>query len=129
MTQEMKAKRVKSPRTLHAFFTCLSHIIKMSNNKNAVSNALPKAARIVMTKAEVLEALKKMTTKDRLEVIETASKLIREEIAISSQISSHQELSLAEAAERMRAFYEQGSELVVFADQEIEDFYEYEDYA
>jgi hypothetical protein len=82
-----------------------------------------------MTKLEVLEALKKMTDQERLEVIETASKLIREEIATNSKIYFHKELSLAEAAEIMRPFYEQGGELVVFADQEIEDFYEYEDYA
>lgn len=79
-----------------------------------------------MSKLEVLEALKSMTAEERLEVIETASKLIREEIATNSQIYSHKKLSLAEAAEKMRPFYEQGSEFVAFADQEIEDFYEYD---
>lgn len=67
-----------------------------------------------------------MIDKEHLEVIET-SKLIREETA-TSQISSHKKLSLAKAAEIMRPFYEQGSELIAFADQEVEDFYEYEDY-
>lgn len=82
-----------------------------------------------MTKAEVLEALKNMTAEERLEVIETASKLIREEIFAKSKVSPQKELSLAEAAEVMRFFYEQGSEVVIFADRDTEDFYEYEDYA
>ncbi|WP_414589660.1 hypothetical protein [Scytonema sp. PCC 10023] len=82
-----------------------------------------------MTKAEVLEALKKMTTEEGLEVIEIASKLIREEITTKSKVPLQKELSLAEAAEVMRSFYEQGSELVIFADQDTQDFYEYEDYA
>lgn len=84
---------------------------------------------LVMTKAEVLEALKKMTTEERLEVIEIASKLIREEVTAKSKVPLQKELSLAEAAEVMRSFYEQGSELVIFADLDTEDFYEYEDYA
>jgi hypothetical protein len=81
-----------------------------------------------MTKAEVLEALKQMTTEERLEVIETASKLIREEIVAKSKVSLQKELSLSEAAEVMRSFYEQGSEFIIFA-EDTEDFYEYEDYA
>jgi hypothetical protein len=82
-----------------------------------------------MTKAEVWEALKKMTTEERLEVIEIASKLIREEIVAKSPVTLENELSLVEATEVMRSFYEQGSELVIFADRDPEDFYEYEDYA
>lgn len=38
-------------------------------------------------------------------------------------------LGLVEAAEVMRSFYEQGSDLVIFADHDTEDFYEYADYA
>jgi hypothetical protein len=87
-----------------------------------------------MTKAEVLEALEKMTTEERLDVIEVASKLIREElirkdILPKSKFAPQKELSLAEAAEVMRSFYEPGSEVVIFADVDTEDFYEYESYA
>jgi hypothetical protein len=82
-----------------------------------------------MTKAEVLEALKKMTTEERLDVIEVASQLIREEILTKSKFTPQKELSLAEAAEVIRSFYEPGSEVVVFADCDTEDFYEYESYA
>ncbi|MEC4814943.1 MAG: hypothetical protein SAK29_16930 [Scytonema sp. PMC 1069.18] len=82
-----------------------------------------------MTKAEVLEALKQMTTEKRLEVIETASRLVREELVAKSKLKIEPKLSLAEAAEVMRPFYQQGSELAMFTDENIEDFYEYEDYA
>ncbi len=77
-----------------------------------------------MTKAEVLEALKQMSTAERLEIIETVSKLIREEIAEQPKLKVERELSLAEAAEVMRPYYPQGSELVMFTDLDTEDFYE-----
>ncbi len=76
-----------------------------------------------MTKAEVLEALKKMTTEERLEIIEIASKLIRQEIVAKSKLTLQKQLSLGEAAEVMRSFYEQGSEVVIFADLDTQDFY------
>ncbi|GJD21221.1 hypothetical protein RIVM261_061770 [Rivularia sp. IAM M-261] len=82
-----------------------------------------------MTRTEIFEALKKMTTEERLELIETASKMIREDIYTNTKIHVSNKLNLAEAAEIMRPFYEPGSELIVFADQDTEDFYEYEDYA
>jgi hypothetical protein len=82
-----------------------------------------------MTKAEILAALKRMTTEERLEVIETASRLIREELAEQPKLNVERELSLAEAAEVMRPHYEQGSELAMFTDLDTEDFYEYEEYA
>lgn len=81
-----------------------------------------------MTKVEVLAALKQMTTVERLEIIETASRLIREELAAKPRLKVEQ-LSLAAAAEVMRPYYEQGSELAMFTDQDTEDFYEYEEYA
>lgn len=77
-----------------------------------------------MTKAEVLEALKQMSTAERLEIIETVSKLIREEIAEQPKLKVERKLSLAEAVEVMRPYYEQGSELVMFTDLNTEDFYE-----
>lgn len=60
-----------------------------------------------MTKAEVLEELKQMSTAERLEIIETVSKLIREEIAEQPKLKVEQGLSLAEAVEVMRPYYEQ----------------------
>ena len=77
-----------------------------------------------MTKAEVLEALKQMSTAERLEIIETASKLIREEIAEQPKLKVERGLSLSQAAEVMRPYYQQGSELPMFTDFNTEDFYE-----
>ncbi len=82
-----------------------------------------------MTKAEILEALKQMTAQERLEIIENASKLNREEMTNKSQVNVDKKLSLVESVEVMRPFYEQGSELAAFTDLDTEDFYEYEDYA
>ncbi|MBW4511816.1 MAG: hypothetical protein KME64_35735 [Scytonematopsis contorta HA4267-MV1] len=82
-----------------------------------------------MTKAEILEALKQMSAEERLEIIETASKLIREEITAKSQVKVDKKLSLADSAKVMYSFYEQGSELAAFTELNTEDFYEYEDYA
>lgn len=81
-----------------------------------------------MKKTEVLKALKQMTTEDRLEIIETATKLIREELAPQHRLGVEQ-LSDSTAAEVMRPFYEPGSELATFTDLDNEDFYEYEEYA
>ncbi|KYC38175.1 hypothetical protein WA1_38175 [Scytonema hofmannii PCC 7110] len=61
---------------------------------------------LVITKAEVLEALKKMTTEEGLEVIEIASKLIREKITTKSKVPLQKELNLATDAEVMGSFYE-----------------------
>ena len=81
-----------------------------------------------MTKAEVLQALKQMNTEDRLEIIEVASRLIREELAVKPRVKVEQ-LTLAAAVEVMRPYYEKVSELAIFTDQDTEDFSEYEEYA
>jgi hypothetical protein len=78
-----------------------------------------------MKKAEVLAALKHMTTEERLEIIETASRLIRAEL-IEQGSQSEPQLSLA-TVEVMRPYYEKG-ELAEIS-EDTEDFYEYEDYA
>jgi hypothetical protein len=79
-----------------------------------------------MKKAEVLAALKHMTTEERLEIIETASKLIRAEL-VEQGSQSEPQLSLAAAVEVMRPYYDKG-ELAEISEG-TEDFYEYEDYA
>lgn len=82
-----------------------------------------------MTKREILEVLKQMSTEERLEIIEAASQLIREEIGKKPRFKAGKDLSLAEAALVMRPYYDQGSELAMFTDVDSEDFYEYEEYA
>ncbi|WP_017715203.1 hypothetical protein [Kamptonema formosum] len=82
-----------------------------------------------MTKTEILEALKQLTAEDRLEIIEVASRLMREEIEQKAKLEAEGKLSLAAAADLMRPYYEPGSELTALNDLSTENFYEYEDYA
>jgi hypothetical protein len=62
-------------------------------------------------KDQILEAIKQMPNSDRLEVIEFALKLLRQDI------DKPQKLSLREVAEIMRPFYAENSILTEFADQ------------
>lgn len=76
-----------------------------------------------MINPQILEAIKQMPNVERLEIIEFALKLMREEMQYS------QKLSLTAAAEMMRSHYETESTLTEFVDTCNEDFYEYQDYA
>lgn len=76
-----------------------------------------------MIEPQILEAIKQMPNIERIRIIEFTLGLMREEMAKNEQ------LSLKEAAELMRPFYAQGSEISEFVDSEHGDFYEYEDYA
>ncbi len=63
-----------------------------------------------MSQTEVLQALQKMTQSEKLEVIEVASRLLREDLMVSPP------LDLAAAAAIMAPFYEAGSELAQWTD-------------
>jgi hypothetical protein len=76
-----------------------------------------------MINPQILEAIKEMPNVERLEMIEFALQLIREEI------QKPKKLSLTAAAEIMRSYYEEGSRLTEFVDSCNENFYEYHDYA
>ena len=71
-----------------------------------------------MIKTQVLDAIKQMPNVERLEIIEFALRLVREEM------QEPKKLSLRAAAEIMRPYYEEGSELTEFVDAGDEDFYE-----
>ena len=75
-----------------------------------------------MSKAEVLEALQKLTSEETLEVIEIASRLLRQNMA-------RPKLTLLQAADKMQSFYEIGSELADWTDEDPEDFQDYQTYA
>ena len=75
-----------------------------------------------MSKAEVLEALQSLTSEETLEVIETASRLLRQNI-------TRPKLTLLQAADKMQPFYEIGSELSDWTDEDPEDFQDYQTYA
>ena len=77
-----------------------------------------------MTKNQILDAIRLMQPQERLEIMEFTLRIMREEIPIV-----HRQLNLAEAAEIMRSYYTEGSELTEFSDLWEEDFYEYKEYA
>ncbi len=76
-----------------------------------------------MSKAEILQALQYLTPEEKLEVIEVASRLLRQNFIPKKQ------LSLVTAAEVMQPFYQLGSEYSQWTDEDPEDFCEYQDYA
>ncbi len=73
---------------------------------------------VAIEKSQVLQAIKQMPNRDRLEVMEFVVTLLREEI------NGREKLSLRDAAEIMRPFYAEGSSLTEFVDTNTEDFYD-----
>jgi hypothetical protein len=65
----------------------------------------------IVIKDQILEAIKQMPNSDRLEVIEFALKLLRQDI------DKPEKLSLRESAEIMRPFYAKNSSLTEFVDK------------
>jgi hypothetical protein len=63
-----------------------------------------------MIKPQILEAIKQMPNVERLELIEFALRLVREDI------EKPEKLSLKAAAEIMRSYYVEGSDLTEFVD-------------
>jgi hypothetical protein len=82
-----------------------------------------------MTHSQILEAIRLMPTIERLEIVEFTLGLMRADITKDSDLQPAKQLSLASAAEVMRDFYAEGSNLAEFSDQSPDDFCEYENYA
>jgi propanediol dehydratase small subunit len=72
-----------------------------------------------------------MTAKEQLleELSSVPDNLIVETLNFLKFLKTKERSSLATAAEMMRDFYAEGSELTEFSDRADEDFYEYENYA
>ncbi|WP_242716995.1 hypothetical protein [Microcoleus vaginatus] len=64
-----------------------------------------------MTKTEILAALKNLTAEERLEIIETASRMMREEIEEKAQRKVERKRRLRAAAEAAVPLYEPGGPL------------------
>ncbi len=77
-----------------------------------------------MSTSEVLERLKHMTNPERLAVIETATRLIREDIAEPLRIAREQDRRLRTAAEAVKDLYEPGSNLTEWTVLDGEDFHD-----
>lgn len=76
-----------------------------------------------MLDPQIMAAIKQMPNLERVEMIEFALQLVREEMA------KPEKLSLKDAAEIMQPYYTEGSSLTEFVDSADEDFYEYHNYA
>jgi len=78
-----------------------------------------------MTQIEILEELKKLTTTERLAIIEAALRLIREDLQRAEQPYAHTDLKrrLASAAEALLPDYAAGGELTAFTVLDGEDFH------
>lgn len=72
----------------------------------------------MMTKTEILIALEQLPNQERLEIIEVASRLVRQDKLVA----------LARSAEIMRPLYEKGGELTEMTVFNTDEFIEYSDY-
>jgi len=78
-----------------------------------------------MTQTEILEELKKLTTSDRLTIIEAALHLIREDLQqVEPPLArTERQRQLAAAAEALLPDYAAGDELTIFTALDGEDFH------
>ncbi len=82
-----------------------------------------------MTKKEPLRSLEFMTITDRLKIIEAATSLIREDLNRQSPTTTTTSSGLKDAVDKMASLYGPNTELTEFTDLDIEEFYDYQDYA
>ena len=80
-----------------------------------------------MTKTEILEALKQMTTEERLEIIESISRIMREEIEEKNRRSSERKKRLRAEAEAAVPYYQPGGSLYDLWSPDSEDYYDSKD--
>ncbi|MBC6418040.1 MAG: hypothetical protein GDA44_04240 [Prochloron sp. SP5CPC1] len=78
-----------------------------------------------MTKKELLRSLEFMTITDRLEIIEAATSLIREDLNRQSPTTTTTSSGLKDAVDKMASLYGPNTELTEFTDLDIEEFYEH----
>ena len=99
----------------------------MLNYRGKLVGDLNRAAKIWigerMTATNILDELKRLNNTERLAVIETATRLIREELrqqTLSPLAETNQQL--AQAAEALLSDYTSNSELTAFTSLDGEDF-------
>ncbi len=78
-----------------------------------------------MTKKEPLPSLEFMTITD----LEAATSLIREDLNRQSPTTTTTSSGLKDAVDKMASLYGPNTELTEFTDLDIEEFYDYQDYA
>jgi hypothetical protein len=77
-----------------------------------------------MSALELLERLKHLTNPERLAVIETATRLIREDIGEPMRVAREQDRRLRAAAEGVKELYEPGGALTEWTSLDGEDFHD-----
>ena len=77
-----------------------------------------------MVYGEILEELKRLTTAERLGIVETALRLIRDDLQStdSPQVPEKKKQELAAAAKALLSDYQAEDELTVFTTLDSEDF-------
>jgi hypothetical protein len=78
-----------------------------------------------MIQADIVEELKRFTISERLEIVEAALRLIREDLQEVGQplTQTERRRQLAAAAEALLPDYAAGGELTIFTALDSEDFY------
>jgi hypothetical protein len=78
-----------------------------------------------MIQADIVEELKRFTISERLEIVEAALRLIREDLQEVEQplTQAERRRQLAAAAEALLPDYAAGGELTIFTALNSEDFY------
>ena len=80
-----------------------------------------------MTQSEILEALKQMTNQELLEIIETASRIMREEIAEKARLKTDKNQRLQAAVKAAIPDYEPGGILHDLWSPDSDDYYDNEE--
>ena len=83
------------------------------------------AGKKAMTKTEILEALKQMTAEERLEIIEVASRSIREEIEVKARLKAESKKQLRASAKAAIPLYQPGGPLYDLWSANSEDYYDH----
>ncbi len=87
----------------------------------------PITPKKTVTKTEILAALKTLTAEERLEIIETASRMMREEIEAKAQRKADKKRQLRAAAEAAVPDYMPGGALHDLWSPESEPYFESEE--
>ena len=80
-----------------------------------------------MTQSEILEALKQMTNQELSEIIETASRIMREEIAEKTRLKTDKNQRLQAALKTAIPDYEPGGILDDLWSPDSDDYYDNEE--
>ncbi|MEP6497543.1 hypothetical protein [Microcoleus vaginatus] len=103
-----------------------SLFLKMVQDMGSIALSHPPPEKI-MTKTEILAALKNLTAEERLEIIEAASRMMREEIEEKAQRKAERKRKLRVAAEAAVKDYMPGGALHDLWSPESEPYFESEE--